>query len=205
MTTVPQAEACFMILFASQSHPKWPRSSHTFAAALRAETNGNGEPTAVLEEHVVSWLPATLKIRPAALNPQTGRNLGLKETLDWALGQSRPSRVRITAWDPFQIEPSLLQALRERIGRLEEGSIEYIVLDRSHRPDRATHCVHALSDLGLTPNLLRTGGLYGTAASLRVLEYFKHLDLVIGAAPNPQWIKNHFGLDAYPIAYRPLR
>ena len=47
----------------------------------------------------------------------------------------------------------------------------YVVEDLLFRPHRATNCIHALSDLGLTTSLLHTLGSHGREASWKVVYY----------------------------------
>src|SRR5438874_9329229 len=55
-------ERFYALVFASQSVPRRPAYSHTWATAVRA-ADYPGQPPS-LEAHTISWLPATLDIRP---------------------------------------------------------------------------------------------------------------------------------------------
>jgi hypothetical protein len=188
-----------MVVFGSQRHPNWPRFSHTFAAVVRARDDGNG-PT-VLDDHTISWLPVTMVIHPLATRPEPGKDFALKTTLDWVCRRFPRIQSKITAWGPFRIEQRLYQAVVARYQQLGIGSVEYIAADKRFRPDRATNCIHALSDLQLTAYLLRTYALHGRAASLRVLNYFNSLGLLVDPAVVYPWVSDHLGLGSYPIQF----
>lgn len=76
-------ERFYSLVFASQSVPRRPAASHTWTTVVRAvECPGQ---TPALEVHTISWLPATLAIRPLRLGVEPGANLGLHETLLYAI------------------------------------------------------------------------------------------------------------------------
>jgi hypothetical protein len=83
----------------------------------------------------------------------------------------------------------------KRIRQLNEGSLQYVMLDGDHRPTVATNCIHGCSDLVPTDELLDTGTLRGFGASEKVLEYLTSRGLVLNpAAPNPTMTKLIAGL-----------
>src|SRR5438874_354066 len=78
-------EAFYLLMFGSQTTPNNPNYSHSFAAFVRVTWPGD-EPCpppggAFLEVHTISWLPATMKVRTAALHPECGHNFELHETI----------------------------------------------------------------------------------------------------------------------------
>ena len=67
----PQGERFYIIVFGSQSTPRRPKYTHTWATVVRVTgADSPGEPA--VEEHTISWMPATLNIRPLARIPETG-------------------------------------------------------------------------------------------------------------------------------------
>src|SRR5262245_20057651 len=57
--TAPPGERYFIIIFGSQSTPKQPKYTHTWATVVKVTgCDGPGAPT--IEEHTISWLPASL-------------------------------------------------------------------------------------------------------------------------------------------------
>jgi len=192
----------YMVVFGSQRHPNWPRFSHSFAAVVRARDD-QANPT-VLEDYVISWLPETKVIVPLRPWPETGENFDLKTTLAWVTRRFPRVQSEITAWGPSRIEPRLYQAFVARANQLESGSIQYIAADSGFRPDQATNCIHALSDLGLTSYLLKTYATHGREASRRVVNYFNTEGLLIDPSTVYPWVAHHFGLENYPIHYETI-
>src|SRR4051794_10578379 len=80
-TDVAVGESYYVMVFASQSHPKLPRYTHTWATFVRAAGEGADPDAYALEAHTVSWLPATIAIRPWNPCPEPGANLDLYWTL----------------------------------------------------------------------------------------------------------------------------
>src|SRR3954466_2684794 len=76
MELPPPGEHFYVLVFASQSTPKRPAYAHSFATVVHTAAKCPGE-EAVLEHHTISWLPATLVIRPLYFHPEPGVNLGL--------------------------------------------------------------------------------------------------------------------------------
>ena len=72
-------EHFYVLIFASQSVPRLPAFSHTWATVVR--TVGGPGPSPELEAHTISWLPATLDIRTFRFTVEPGTNLGLHETI----------------------------------------------------------------------------------------------------------------------------
>ena len=142
----------YMVVFGSERHPNVPEHSHTFAAFLRSAP-GTGSAPGEGEPLCISWLPQTRVIRPLWLLPETGWNFGLIETIDWALmpdSEDPGAKTYLYAWGPFRILPLFRDQAAARIAELKSGRVEYVVEDLLYRPHRATNCIHALSDLGLT-------------------------------------------------------
>src|SRR5688572_14571116 len=55
--TAPPGERYFMLVFGSQSDPKQPKYTHTWATIVKVNgCDGPGAPT--VEEHTISWMPA---------------------------------------------------------------------------------------------------------------------------------------------------
>jgi hypothetical protein len=161
----------YMVVFGSQRHPNWPRFSHSFAAVVGARED-EASPTAI-EDHIISWLPQTKVIVPLRPWPEKGKNFGLEATLDWVTRRLPRVQSRITAWGPFRVEPRLYTAFVARADQLERGLVQYIAADGGFRPDHATNCIHALSDLGLTSYLLKTYAAHGREASRRVIKLLR--------------------------------
>jgi hypothetical protein len=187
--------AYFMTVFACQRRFNLPNYAHTFAAFAHV-VRDRGVPC--LEDQrsfSISWLSRSREIAFFG-RPVSGVNLGLRQTLDWALIRG----TQVSAWGPFQITPELFDCAQRRAAYLKSGVPRFVVLDRGTRPRRAFNCIHALSDLGLTSDLLGTGIAYGNRASLKVVKYFK--PWIADSARTHPWVADLLQLERYPVRYR---
>src|SRR4051812_2089210 len=94
----PSGERYYITLFGGQGDLFRPRTAHTWATFVRTVVTPAGEQ--ILSEDNISWLPATLNVRPWALRAETGVNLTLQQTFDF-MGSRRWQRVAV--WGPYEI------------------------------------------------------------------------------------------------------
>jgi hypothetical protein len=143
------ADRYFVMIFGSESSPKRARFTHTWATVVKATAEPGDKEAYSLESQTISWMPASLKIRPLALRPECGVNLGLQATL-------RDSACKgecIAMWGPYELTPERGPIIWERVGiqvaRLNSGCVLYKCVDPDTGP-RSTYmsnCIHAVSDL----------------------------------------------------------
>src|SRR4029077_5181150 len=107
-------------LFASQSTPKIPRLTHSWGTVIHLTDQGEGQPPKI-ESQTISWLPATLKIRAWIFRVEKGTNLGLHETLRYALANGE----RVSQWGPYECRPRLYYRFLVQKEFLESGRIGY--------------------------------------------------------------------------------
>jgi hypothetical protein len=189
---VRAAEHYYVILFAAQGDPPVPRYSHTFATFIRAV--GTSPASCAVETHTISWSPASMEIRLARFFPERGVNLDLAASLRWA----RSLGARVCRWGPFEIRQDLYDRAQAQIARLSTGAVEYKVVDLGLRPQRASNCVHAVSDIAADDGLLETGLDYGEEASYLVACHFRPWMIEPGQVHD--WLWDRIGLSAAPIA-----
>jgi hypothetical protein len=159
-------ENYYMVVFAYDGPQNTPRAAHTFATFVKVSyQHGSNRKEGQVERHTISWLPATLDVR-LLRRPEAGKNLGLRATLQ--LGESEGAA--ISAWGPYRIKKTLYDRALSQIERLNRGEVAYKALDRAYRPDAATNCFHAVSDIVPGP-LLNTGTAFGNTASAMVVEH----------------------------------
>ena len=93
------------MVFGSESHPKQLRYTHTWATFIKATGEGTDPNAYALEDHTISWLPATLEVKVLRPWPEPGVNLDLYQTLRamYANGES------VTMWGPFIVGPEVYQ------------------------------------------------------------------------------------------------
>jgi hypothetical protein len=184
-------------MFAAQTLVNRPVESHTWGAFVRETPIPNSQESELDDANIISWLPRTLVIEPFG-GPEPGTNLDLPTTLKWAFEVKNRN---VYAWGPFEIKEMLLEHAAERASQLEGGSVEYVMIDDAFfgsRPNKATNCIHAVSDLDLTSQLLFTGVEHGRSASQAVLNYFKRHGWVINPRVVHPDIATRLDLDKYP-------
>ena len=130
---VPQ-ERYYMVLFGAQSVPFTTRHTHTFATFVRTELLPVGE--RVTSVDTVSWMPATLKIRPSAMFPERGVNLTSGQTVDWIATFDG----RVSKWGPYEINADRYTRFIARKMELESGEIQYRAVGAITRNDPISNC-----------------------------------------------------------------
>jgi len=196
-------ERCYVIVFGSQSTPRLPRYTHTWATFVKA--SGEGEDSSkyhVNEVFTISWLPADLVVRSLRLRAQQGVNLDLEATLAYVL-----ERERVSEWGPFQISQRLYEQALERKAELESGSVKYKAIDPNFGPRvrYVSDCIHGITDLDPDHDrsYYREVRRFGEAASHWVAYQFVTRGQFVNLGENLDWINQRLGLDNYPIVHRP--
>ncbi len=157
----------FMVVLASEARPRLPKLCHTFATFIKLSETDNSE-SHKMEIKTISWLPASLDIRPLRLRPELGTNLDLKASLEFAKRQN----AMVVGWGPLPIKKELYDRAVKQIDWLNAGRMSFVVLDRRFRGQGASNCMHAVSDIDVDQGFLNTGLAYGVPASQKV---FNHL------------------------------
>jgi hypothetical protein len=197
----PPGERYYLLVFGAQTTPKLPRYTHTWVTFVRVPAPCPGRPPAV-EPHSISWMPATLAIRPWQFTIEPGVNLDLDASVRMALGKGE----RVSLWGPFAVEPGLYRKLLIQNGFVENGAVGYQCIDtvgEAGRTGTGSNCIHAISD---ADSMFRRQAYplayFGDAASLHILR----LLAARGAVPDPDtthdWLIPALGLDRYPITRR---
>jgi hypothetical protein len=195
-------ERYFLLVFGSQSRPKRPCLTHTWATAVRVVEGESGPEIA--EEYTISWLPATLRIHPLSVKPVPGVNLGLHETLAYVLG----NRQRVLQWGPYECRPWVLERVRRQAEFLESGRIGYQCTDgigESRRLGTGCNCVHALTDID--PDAGRRCyplHRYGHTGSENAVLGLAGSGAFVRPEQTHEWVSALLGLADYPIECRPL-
>jgi ABC-type phosphate/phosphonate transport system substrate-binding protein len=176
----------YLCVFAYDSLPRQSQYSHTFATFIKSSAGS-------VEAHTISWLPTSKHIIVARTQSEPGMNLDLEQTLNFA----RDISARVYEWGPYRIRPELYERGLRQIDRLNSGRIQYKVLDGAWRPDAASNCIHAVSDVDADDGYLTVDGAYGAAASARVVEHFRRW--MIQPSQELFSIQEKLGLSAKPI------
>jgi hypothetical protein len=120
-------------------------------------------------------------------------NLDLYQTLRFAQGVG----ARVYEWGPYQIGPELYERSLRQIERLESGRIQYKALDGAWRPDAASNCIHAVSDIDTDDGYLTVDGAYGVVASADVVQHLSRW--MIQPGREQPSIQEKLGLAGQPI------
>jgi hypothetical protein len=190
-------ERYYVWVFSSQSMPKLPRYTHTWATFAKV-TDCAGQRG--VEALTISWMPATLKIRPYALRPETGINLDLPNTLRVVQAQGQ----RISVWGPYEIDaPLYLRAVAQKM-RLESGTVVYRTVDPILRDPNISDCIHAVSDVDSVRTRLSypISPFFGDAAGRRIAHAWLRGCEARPPREDLRWLEPALGMAGYPIVRR---
>lgn len=189
----------YITLFASQTTPRVPRLTHSWAPVLHVVDQGDGK-SPLVKCHTISWLPATLEIRPWSLHTENGVNL--PETLRYVLANGEC----VSQGGPYECRPNLYHRFLVQKDFLESGRIGYQLIDtvgESARAGNGSNCIHAMTDMD--PQMSRNHYpliRYGNAATRFVVRECRRRDVLINPGQTHPWLNAHLGLDSYPILHR---
>ncbi len=190
----------FLYVFSSQSVPtRKPRETHTWATAVRLTADGALPGMVRTDDYTISWMPATLNIRPFALLPEWGRNLDFDESLAFALAAGQ----RVSVWGPYEIPATIFASFLRRHAELEEaevtGRIKYKMLQMTGGP-KASDCVRAASPLDdLYPGSSFADFRFGDAGSHGIVRNLLRHHPEIDPDARYDALDRAMGLDRYPV------
>jgi hypothetical protein len=197
-------EYYFIVVFGGESVPKTPRYTHSWATFVRLSGFGPDLNTYRMEAFTISWMPATLDIRPLAVLAEPGANFDLHTTLRW----TQCNRMAVAQWGPYQTTPEVYGMALGQKARLESGKIFYKARDPSVGPRtrRVSNCIHALTDLeGVESRLYNPSVLrFGQAASEYIVRQFLDRGWLVHTCTRHDWLNARLALTAFPICVRPL-
>jgi hypothetical protein len=187
----------YLWIFSSQSEPKLPKYTHTWAVFARTGClNGQRK----VEAFTISWMPATLNIRTYAVRPEPGVNLDLPTTFAFVTSQEE----RISVWGPYAITRDLYFRAIQQKQRLECGEVQYRAIDPFIRRTNISDCVHAVSDIA--PGQTRINYIetvfFGEAAGRRIATAFRRQGLTCPVSEDLRWLEHALGMACYPIIQR---
>jgi hypothetical protein len=126
-------ESHYVTVFGSGSNPLRFKHTHTFATFTKVTESPSGQ---VIENHTISWMPATLNIRPFALRPEPGVNLTQDQSFQWAESHG----LRTSVWGPYNITPERYEALLVRETNLESGRFRYRAIGGFTKSSTVSNC-----------------------------------------------------------------
>jgi hypothetical protein len=196
-TAAPPGERYFLLVFGSESRPKRAKYTHSWATMVRiTECPGN---LPAVESHTISWMPATLDIRPLSCRIEQGTNLALCFTIEEMLRHDE----HVSVWGPYEVGPSFYHRFQVQKQFLESGRVGYQCIDsfgEAARTGLGCDCIHAITDLDPLFNRSRYPLTYfGEAASRHVVRQLHERPIIIRPHQCNDWLFPLLGLDKYPI------
>jgi hypothetical protein len=192
------SEYYFALIFGSQSQPKRWRYTHTWETIVRAVGEGPDLNTYQLYVHTISWLPASGKIRPLAIQPEPGANLTLEATLATVLGTGQ----RVRVWGPFVITPEVYNRSLAVYNTLNSGAVLYRAYSREGEP-HISDCIHAVAAVddayGRDHYKLIRVGIPASRFIAREITVRSPAHGIDQRLYDGSWLLPRLGLDRYPI------
>jgi hypothetical protein len=193
-------ERFYVMVFAAQSVPRLPSHSHTWATVVRAMECPAKPP--VLEAFTISWMPATLDIHPLRFTVEPGTNLGLHETMVYAMAKHE----RISMWGPYECRPGFFQRFVIQKQFLESGLVGYQCDDNwgeGARTGRGFCCIHAIGDMEPEDGCRYYPHLwFGDRASEHIVNRLHERGCLLQPEIEQDWLIGALGLKAYGIRRR---
>jgi hypothetical protein len=159
----------YITLFGGHANILRPRTGHTWATLTRISTTPAGEKTA--ESHTISWMPATLVIRPFAPRAEKGVNLTHEQTMEFMTAGRRPW---VESFGPFEITADRFAQGQAQKAWLESGVVKYHGLGLFGRRGDVMHCIDAVTrtdpewELKASPSM--ANGVLGTFQAVRAMD-----------------------------------
>jgi hypothetical protein len=180
-------ESYYMILFGQQDRLNRVEASHTFATFTKVSGEGVDKAKWEVETHTISWMPRSLQIKLRPLSEE-GVNLDLKESL----ANAKTNKAEVSMWGPFQIKKELYDLAVKQETRLKKGEVAYKLTDLIVRPEKATNCIHAVSDIDTEKGLLVTVTSHGNDASMKVLSHLSRW--IVDSNEKHEWLSERLEL-----------
>jgi hypothetical protein len=185
-------EHFYVLVFAAQNVPRLPSQSHTWVTVVRTVDQAGQCP--VVEAHTISWLPATLDIRPLRLSVEPGINLGLQETLHYV----QSSGEHVSLWGPYECRPSFFRRFLVQKAFLESGRVGYQCIDNigeAAQTGNGCCCIHAISDMDAdSGRACYPLKWFGDAGSENLVLHFRESGALLHPEIEHEWLVDALGL-----------
>lgn len=193
-------ERYYLTLFGGQGDLLRPRTAHTWATFIRTASTSAGEQVVAVD--TISWLPATLKLRPWALFSETGVNLTLQQTFDF-MGSHR--RQRVAVWGPYEITADRYAQLQAQKALLESGAVRYHSLGLFGRLPDVMHCIDGVTRTDpLWEKKANPSRWYGEAGTGQAVRSAVRSGFVLNPTVTHQWLVHEINPTGYRLTPREL-
>jgi len=197
----PPNERYYLMVFGSQGCPRRPRYVHSWATVVKVTCPPEGGPPQI-EQHTISWMPASLAIRPWNFRLEQGVNLDLHFTIEEMLRHNE----RVAMWGPYEVWHGLYDRFLIQKAFMESGQVQYQCIDtigEAARTGEGGDCIHAVTDMD--PNFDRREYrliYYGISASHNIVRQIRERPILIRPEQTHDWLLPALGLDRYPLVRR---
>jgi hypothetical protein len=200
----PPGERYYLALFGSINSAKQPKHSHTWATMARVkQVPGQARPE--IEVKTISWMPATLAIRPASMRVEPGVNLNLPDSVR-AMKQDGQT---IEMWGPYEVWHGFWERFSVQQAFLESGTIGYQCTDtigEAARLGNGCDCIHAISDMDPAfPRWRYPLTWYGPSATENLVRRIMRAPVTIDARRTHDWLLEPLNLTDCDIVRRQYR
>jgi hypothetical protein len=197
----PTGDRYYLLVFGAQTVPKLPRFTHTWVTFVRVPAPGTGHVHG-LEQHTISWMPATLFIKTFRPLVEPGGNLTLHESIAMAMGYHE----RVSLWGPYEIPAGLYRKLLMQKQFMESGTVGYQCIDtigEAGLHGNGCNCIHAISDAdAIFTRQAYPLTYFGDAASQNILRMLVERGAIQDVKTTHEWLIPILGLDRYDIVRR---
>jgi hypothetical protein len=194
------AERYYVTLFGGQGDFLRPRTAHTWATFVRTAATPAGEQ--VVSVDTISWLPATLNVRPWALRAETGVNLTLEQSLEFMAGRPRS---RVAAFGPYEITADRYQQALAQKTLLESGAIKYHSLGLFGRRSDVMHCIDGVTRIDARwEDEASPSRWYGVTGTRQAARAAARSGVILNPSVTHPWLLHRLNTDGYDLKARRL-
>ena len=194
------SERYYVTLFGGQGDLFRPRTAHTWATFVRTAVDPSGE--RVVAEDTISWLPATLNVRPFALCAERGVNLTLRQTFAF-MGTHR--RQRVSAWGPYEITADRYSQAMSQKALLESGAIQYHSLGLLGRRPDVNHCIDGVTQIDpLWERNANPSWWFGEAGTSQATRAAVRSGFILNPTVTHPWLLHEINPTGYKMTVRSL-
>lgn len=196
----PANERYYILLFASQTKPRVPRYTHSWATMVKVTQQEGAEPN--IETQTISWLPDSGKVRVYRIHVEPGSDVELHETIKKALNTHQ----RVSLWGPYETWHGFYARYTTQKEFLDSDAIGYQCVDQigeAARKGNGCNCFHALSDMD--PQFDRRQyplRYFGDDATLNIVRQIHERPILIQPKQTHDWLIEALGLGCYSIVHR---
>jgi hypothetical protein len=193
-------ERFYTLIFASQTFPRRPACTHTWATVVRTVACPGRPPT--LEAHTISWLPSTLDIKPLSPCVEPGVNLSLYDAINYAQSNGE----RVSMWGPYECRPSFYRRFLIQKQFMESGRIGYQSFDNGGEAAHCRNgcnCIHAITDMD--PEYGRANYpliWFGDSAAEHIVNRFHERGSLFDPEVEHDWLIETLGLNCCCLVRR---